>query len=122
MSIFPITGKENNQSSVSNADREIPTLGSTDNAGNSDSLFSGITVYPRVGLSRSASETDDRFYLSLFLSNKKGHRYPDTAIGKLQRDSLKNLFDFQRDSSSFDIFLAFKYHYRVLLFVLFMSG
>ena len=34
-SIFPIIGKKNNQSSVSDADREIPTIKSTDNAGNS---------------------------------------------------------------------------------------
>ena len=37
-----VIGKENNQSSVSDADREIPTLGSTDNAGNSVNLVSGI--------------------------------------------------------------------------------
>ena len=34
-SIFQRKGKKNNQSSVSDADREIPTLGSTNNAGNS---------------------------------------------------------------------------------------
>ena len=33
-SIFHRIGKKNKQSSVSDADREIPTLGSTDNAGN----------------------------------------------------------------------------------------
>ena len=32
--IFNVKGKKNNQTSVSNADLEIPTLGSTDNAGN----------------------------------------------------------------------------------------
>ena len=37
---FPIIGKKNNQSSVSDADREIPTLGSTDNTGNSVNLVS----------------------------------------------------------------------------------
>ena len=36
--IFPIIGKKNNQSLVSDADREIPTLRSTDNAGNSVNL------------------------------------------------------------------------------------
>ena len=41
-SIFPIIGKKNNQSSASDADQEIPTLGSTDNAGNSINLVSGI--------------------------------------------------------------------------------
>ena len=34
-SLFQRLGKKNNQSWVSDADREIPTLGSTDNAGNS---------------------------------------------------------------------------------------
>ena len=36
---FYVIGKKNNQTSVSNADREIPTLGSMDNAGN---FVSGI--------------------------------------------------------------------------------
>ena len=36
--IFPIIDKKNNQSLVSNADREIPTLGSEDNAGNAESV------------------------------------------------------------------------------------
>ena len=45
--IFLVTRKKNN---VSDADREIPTLGSTDNAGNSISLVSG---FPRVGISRA---------------------------------------------------------------------
>ena len=35
-------GKKNNQTPVSDADREIQTLGSTDNAGNSVYLGSGI--------------------------------------------------------------------------------
>ena len=41
---FPIQeiGKKNNQSSISDADREMPTLGSTDNAGNSVNLVSGV--------------------------------------------------------------------------------
>ena len=56
-------GKINNQSSVSNADREIPTLGSTDNAGNEVNLVPALSVYPRFGIALSASETDDRFYL-----------------------------------------------------------
>ena len=43
---LPIRGKKNNQSSVSDADREIPTLGSTDNAGNSVNLLSGIIRLP----------------------------------------------------------------------------
>ena len=61
---------------VSDADREIPTLGSTDDAGNEVTEksqlegkrmmpetrfteFLSLSVDPRVGISRSASETDD---------------------------------------------------------------
>ena len=40
--IFNVIGKKNNQTSVSDADQEIPTLGSTDNAGNPVNLVSGI--------------------------------------------------------------------------------
>ena len=43
---FPIIGKKNNQSSVSDEDQEIPTLGSTYNAGNSVNLVSGIIRLP----------------------------------------------------------------------------
>ena len=43
--IFPIIGiKKNNKSSVSDADQEIPTLGSMDDAGNSSNI---------VGISQS---------------------------------------------------------------------
>ena len=45
-SIFQRIGKTNNQSSVSDADREIPILRSTDNAGNSVNLVSGIIRLP----------------------------------------------------------------------------
>ena len=45
-SIFPMTEKKNNQSSKSDADQEIQTLGSTDNAGNSVNLVSGIIRLP----------------------------------------------------------------------------
>ena len=55
---------KNNQSSVSDADREISILGSTDSAGNSVNVVSGITRLPRVGISQSASEIDDRFYFT----------------------------------------------------------
>ena len=41
-SIFQRKGKKNNQSSVSESDREIPTIELTDNAGNSVNLVSGI--------------------------------------------------------------------------------
>ena len=46
ISIFPIIGKKNNQSSVFDADQEIPILGSRDNAGNSVNLVSGISCLP----------------------------------------------------------------------------
>ena len=42
ISKFYVIGKKNNQTSVSGADREIPTLGSVDNAANSVDLVSGI--------------------------------------------------------------------------------
>ena len=40
--IFKIISMKNNQTLVSNADLEIPTLGSTDNAGNLVNLVFGI--------------------------------------------------------------------------------
>ena len=52
--IFSIIGKKINQSSVSDADQEIPTIGSTDNAENSVSLISGIIRFSLgVGISLS---------------------------------------------------------------------
>ena len=69
MIIFNIIGKKKNQTSVSAADWEIPTLGSTDNAGN---LVSGISVYPQVGISRSVSVIDVRFILSQLLNCSMG--------------------------------------------------
>ena len=42
ISIFPVISKKNYQSPVSNADQEIPTLGSMDNAANLVNLVSGI--------------------------------------------------------------------------------
>ena len=43
---FNVIGKKNNQTSASDADQEIPTLGTTDNAGNSVNLVSGISRLP----------------------------------------------------------------------------
>ena len=43
---YNIIGKKNNQTSVSGADWEITTLGSTDNAGNSVNLHFGIICLP----------------------------------------------------------------------------
>ena len=61
--IFNVIGKKNNQTLVSNADQEIPTLGSTDNARDLVNLVSSTIRYPRIGVSQSASETNVRFYL-----------------------------------------------------------
>ena len=44
--VFLIIGKKNNQSSVSGAEREMPTLGSMDNARNLVNLVSGIIPLP----------------------------------------------------------------------------
>ena len=59
--VLNVKSRKNNQPSFSDAYREIPTLGSMDNTGNS---FPALSFYPQVGISRSASETNDRFYLS----------------------------------------------------------
>ena len=56
--------KKNNQTSVSDADRKIPTHRSADNVENEVSMFPALFVDQRDGISRSASVTDDRFYLS----------------------------------------------------------
>ena len=61
---FPKIDLTNNQSSVSNADRGIPALGSTDNAGNKVNIVSGI-IRLSSGLD-FASETDVRFYLRMY--------------------------------------------------------
>ena len=63
-----IIGKKNNQLSVPEADREILTLESKDNAGNSVNLISGIIRLPSGWDSLSASETNDKFYLSLSMA------------------------------------------------------
>ena len=46
MILFNVIGKKNNQTSVSDADKEIPTLGPADNAGNSVNLVFGIIRLP----------------------------------------------------------------------------
>ena len=51
---FNAIGKKNNQPSVSNADREIPTLRSTDDVGNSVNSSTALSVYPRVYAYKSA--------------------------------------------------------------------
>ena len=47
--MFNIIGKKNNQTSVSDADQEIPTVGSTDTVGNSVNLVSGIVRLHGLG-------------------------------------------------------------------------
>ena len=59
---YSVIVKKNNQSSVSDADREIPTLWSTGNAGNSVDLVSGLTGLPSGWGFSFASETNDRFF------------------------------------------------------------
>ena len=44
--MFNVIGKKDNQTLVFDADREIPTLGSTDNAGNEVNLVSCIIRFP----------------------------------------------------------------------------
>ena len=44
--IFPKISKKNNQSPIFDADQEIPTLGSMDNARNLANLVSGIICLP----------------------------------------------------------------------------
>ena len=46
INIFNVIGKENNQASDSDADREIPSFGLTDNAGNSVNLVSSNIRLP----------------------------------------------------------------------------
>ena len=44
--VFNFIGKKNNQTSVADADREVPTLGSAENAGNSINLVFDIIRLP----------------------------------------------------------------------------
>ena len=46
---FQRIGKKNNQSSASDADSEIPTLGSPDNAGNEVNLVFSIICLSSIG-------------------------------------------------------------------------
>ena len=68
---FQCHGKKNNQTSVSEVDLEIPTVESTDNAGNSVNLVSGIIHLP------SGSDFSvcigDRCYI-LFITSFHGSR------------------------------------------------
>ena len=59
--------KKNTQSLVSNADREIPTLGSTDNAGNEVYRVSGTIRLPSGWDISVCIRTNDRIYLSYYL-------------------------------------------------------
>ena len=56
-----VIGKKNNQTAVFDAEREgkriMPETRFTE--------FPAFSVDPRVGISRSAPETEDRFYLSI---------------------------------------------------------
>ena len=66
--MFPIIDKKkikNNQASVSNAHREIPASGQRIMP-ETHTEFQVLSVHPRDWISRSALETNDRFYFSLF--------------------------------------------------------
>ena len=55
----------NNQSSVFDADREVQPSGQRIMPRTRLISFPALSVYPRVGISLSASTTDDRFHLSV---------------------------------------------------------
>ena len=77
---FNVIGKKNNQTLVSDADREIPTLWSTDNAGNSVNLVSGIILLPS-GWDLSVCIGDQkRFYLSEWWKGEMKGSVPWKAI------------------------------------------
>ena len=73
---FNIICKKNNQKLVSDADRENPTLWSTGSAGNPVhvNFVSGVIRLPLVGISLSASETDDRLILFFHQIYRHGGR------------------------------------------------
>ena len=56
-------GKKKNKTLVSNADREIPTLGQRIIPETQSISFPVLSIYPQVEISWSASETYVRFYL-----------------------------------------------------------
>ena len=63
-----IKGKKNSQTLVSDVDREIPTLGSTEIVSSP-----ALSVYPRVRTFMSTSETNDRFYsIQVKMAEAKG--------------------------------------------------
>ena len=64
---FNLIGKKNNHTLVSDADREIPILGSTDNTGNEVNLVSGIIRLP--------SDWDRRPMLDSIYLSKAGVTY-----------------------------------------------
>ena len=63
--MFNVIGKRNNQTSVADADRKSQTSGEREMPEMRFTEFSAFLVYPRVGVFRSASESDARFYFSL---------------------------------------------------------
>ena len=86
--IFPIKCKSNNKSSVPDADIEILTRGGKRIMSETrfpafrhkpftlGLRFSALSVYPRVGISRFASETYDRLYLSQFAGTMENSLCP----------------------------------------------
>ena len=65
---FNVIGKRNNQTSISAADRENQPSRQRILLETRQTSFPELSVYPRVGVSRSAPETDNIFYLSVFVA------------------------------------------------------
>ena len=79
--LFNAIGKKNNQTSVSDAGRQIATLGSKDNAGKSVNLVSGIIRSPSGWDFSICSETDSGFYLSSHLCLLSSVIFPGGMVG-----------------------------------------
>ena len=76
-----------NQTPVSDADREIPTLGSTRTRmpETRQTSFPALSVYPRVGISLSASEADDRFYFFFLI------KFYLSGVKTLERETISSV-------------------------------
>ena len=62
--------KKNNQTSVSDSDEKSQPSGQHIMPETRLTSFPALSVYPRIGISRFASETGDRFYLAVFIGTK----------------------------------------------------
>ena len=88
--MFPKIGMKNNKTSVSDADREIPTLGSMDNARNEVNLVSGINRLPS-GWDFSVCIGNRRLILFFFNSKmstkRQNHKEPRRQTEKRRTNS-----------------------------------